>query len=100
MMQAYISSYLVNVWVATIPVIACPVSTGLLVLSLTLPLPSIDMGASQLIVDGKIKLKSDSLIREFTETGLKFEDDSELSADVVMFATGSVCQIFQCRSTL
>jgi len=41
-----------------------------------------------MIVDGKIKLKNDSQLERFTETGLKFEDGSELSADVVVFATG------------
>ncbi|KAF8734332.1 hypothetical protein AX14_003424 [Amanita brunnescens Koide BX004] len=48
----------------------------------------LDVGASQLIADGKIKLKNDSQIKEFTETGLLFEDGSQLSADVVLFATG------------
>ncbi|KAG5720265.1 Flavin-containing monooxygenase YUCCA3 [Termitomyces sp. T112] len=48
----------------------------------------LDTGASQLIADGKIKLKAGSSIESFTETGLKFEDGSELSADVVIFATG------------
>ncbi|KAJ6605473.1 hypothetical protein DFH09DRAFT_1242201 [Mycena vulgaris] len=48
----------------------------------------IDVGASQLIIDRKIKLKNDSQISEFTERGLKFEDGSELYADVAVFATG------------
>ncbi|KAJ7887426.1 hypothetical protein B0H13DRAFT_2534157 [Mycena leptocephala] len=48
----------------------------------------IDVGASQLIIDGKIKLKNDSQISEFTERGLKFDDGSELPVDVVVFATG------------
>jgi hypothetical protein len=47
-----------------------------------------DVGASQLIIDGKIGLKSDSVISEFTKTGLKFEDGSTLDADLVIFATG------------
>lgn len=47
-----------------------------------------DTGASQLIVDGKIKLKSGSTIESFTERGLRFEDGDELQADVVVFATG------------
>ena len=47
-----------------------------------------DVGASQLIIDGKIGLKNDSLIQEFTKTGLKFEDGSTLDADLVIFATG------------
>jgi hypothetical protein len=49
-----------------------------------------DVGASQLIIDGKIKLKNDSQISEFTERGLKFDDGSELPMDVVVFATGCV----------
>ncbi|KAJ7094555.1 hypothetical protein B0H15DRAFT_127960 [Mycena belliarum] len=48
----------------------------------------LDVGTSQLIADGKIKLKNDSPIERFTATGLKFEDGSELPADVVIFATG------------
>ncbi|KAI0043336.1 FAD/NAD(P)-binding domain-containing protein [Auriscalpium vulgare] len=47
-----------------------------------------DVGASQLIIDGKIKLKNDSLISRFTKTGLEFENGSTLDADVVVFATG------------
>ncbi|EAU90062.2 hypothetical protein CC1G_08335 [Coprinopsis cinerea okayama7 len=48
----------------------------------------LDSGACNLIADGKIKLKSDSQIKEFTERGLIFEDGSELEGDVVVFATG------------
>ncbi|KAG9224371.1 hypothetical protein PLEOSDRAFT_1065723 [Pleurotus ostreatus PC15] len=48
----------------------------------------LDVGASQLIIDGKIKLKSGPHIECFTKTGLKFDDGSELNADVVLFATG------------
>ncbi|KAJ7090179.1 hypothetical protein C8R44DRAFT_818281 [Mycena epipterygia] len=48
----------------------------------------IDVGASQMIIDGKIKLKNDSQIAEFTESGLKFENGSEMPVDVVVFATG------------
>ncbi|KAF5392901.1 hypothetical protein D9757_000853 [Collybiopsis confluens] len=48
----------------------------------------LDVGASQMIIDGKIKLKNDSLLQKFTETGLKFEDGSEVPADVVVYATG------------
>ncbi|KAJ7718472.1 hypothetical protein B0H14DRAFT_3011265 [Mycena olivaceomarginata] len=47
-----------------------------------------DVGASQLIIDGKIKLKNDGQISEFTETGLKFENGGEMPVDVVVFATG------------
>ncbi|PPQ74602.1 hypothetical protein CVT24_004191 [Panaeolus cyanescens] len=48
----------------------------------------LDVGGSQYIIDGKIKLKNDSQIKEFTENGLRFEDGSELTADVVVFCTG------------
>ncbi|KAF7355516.1 hypothetical protein MSAN_01468600 [Mycena sanguinolenta] len=48
----------------------------------------LDVGTSKLIADGKIKLKNDSLIQRFTPTGLKFENGSELPADVIVFATG------------
>jgi cation diffusion facilitator CzcD-associated flavoprotein CzcO len=41
-----------------------------------------------MIIDGKIKLKNDSLIERFTETGIRFEDGSELDADVIIFSTG------------
>ena len=41
-----------------------------------------------MIVDGKIKLKSDSLLDCFTERTLRFKDGSEIPADVVVFATG------------
>lgn len=59
----------------------------------TLPLhllnfASLDQGACQLIIDGKIKIKSGTALVSFTPTGLKFADGSELDADVVLFATG------------
>ena len=41
-----------------------------------------------MIIDGKIGLKNDSVIKEYTKTGLKFEDGSTLDADLVVFATG------------
>ena len=52
-----------------------------------------DVGASQLIIDGKIKLKSGSQISHFTKEGIVFEDGSSLPADVVVFATGCVFNI-------
>ncbi|TBU34305.1 FAD/NAD(P)-binding domain-containing protein [Dichomitus squalens] len=48
----------------------------------------LDVGASQLLIDGKIKLKNDSQIKRFTKTGFEFEDGSTVDADVVLFATG------------
>lgn len=48
----------------------------------------LDVGASQLVIDGKIKLKNDSQIQKFEPDGIRFEDGSFLPADVVIFATG------------
>ena len=47
-----------------------------------------DVGASEMIVDGRIKVKSDSELERFTEKGLLFKDGSELEADVIILATG------------
>ncbi len=47
----------------------------------------IDVGASQLIIDGKIKLKTGQ-VSEITETGVKLEDGTELPADLIVYATG------------
>ena len=47
-----------------------------------------DVGASEMIVDGKIKIKSDSELERFTERGVLFKDGSELEADVIIIATG------------
>jgi NADH dehydrogenase FAD-containing subunit len=54
----------------------------------------LDTGASKLIADGKIKLKTDSIIKSFTETSIVFENGTELAADVVVFATGWVVSLF------
>jgi len=47
-----------------------------------------DIGACAKIIDGRIRIKSDSLAVRFTENGLAFDDGSELPADVIVFATG------------
>lgn len=47
-----------------------------------------DVGASKMIIDGKIKLKNDAQISRFTKKGLEFDDGSTLDADTVVFATG------------
>ncbi len=47
----------------------------------------IDIGASQLIIDGKIKLKAGQ-VKEITETGLRLDDGTELPADLIVYATG------------
>ena len=48
----------------------------------------IDVGASQLIIDGKIKLKSGVSIDRINEHSLAFSDGSELPADLIIYATG------------
>lgn len=48
----------------------------------------IDVGASQLIVDGKIKVKHGQEITEIRPHGIKFADGSELEADEIVLATG------------
>lgn len=47
----------------------------------------IDVGASQMIIDGRIKLKAGQ-VEEITETGVKLDDGTELPADVIVYATG------------
>ena len=47
----------------------------------------IDVGASELIADGSIKL-AHGQVSEITENGVKLEDGSELAADLIVFATG------------
>ena len=54
----------------------------------------VDVGASQLIIDGKIKLKNGS-VKGFTKDSLVFKDGSLLKADVVVLATGSDFRVFQ-----
>ncbi|KIW11309.1 hypothetical protein PV08_10609 [Exophiala spinifera] len=48
----------------------------------------IDIGASAHIVRGEIKVKSGVPIAAFTPEGLRFQDGSELKADVVVIAVG------------
>ncbi len=47
----------------------------------------IDVGASQLIIDGEIKLKGGQ-VKEVDEEGVIFEDGSRLDADLIVYATG------------
>ncbi len=47
----------------------------------------IDIGASQLIIDGKIKLAS-GRIEEITENAVKLTNGTELPADLIVYATG------------
>ncbi|KAJ6095534.1 hypothetical protein N7486_006280 [Penicillium sp. IBT 16267x] len=48
----------------------------------------IDVGGSQLIIDGKLKVKQGQEIREILANGIRFADGSELEADEIVFATG------------
>jgi putative flavoprotein involved in K+ transport len=48
----------------------------------------IDVGASRLIADGKIKIKQGVEIERFTRDGVVFSDGTSLPADVVVLATG------------
>ncbi len=47
----------------------------------------IDVGASQLIIDGKIKLAHGN-VKEITEDAVVLEDGTTLPADVIVYATG------------
>ena len=48
----------------------------------------IDVGASDLIADGKIKLRSGVNIQEIKENSVLLDDGSELEADLIVYATG------------
>ena len=48
----------------------------------------IDVGASQLIVDGEVKLKSGVNISHINENSVTLDDGTELPADMIIFATG------------
>ncbi|WP_245463731.1 MULTISPECIES: NAD(P)/FAD-dependent oxidoreductase [unclassified Mesorhizobium] len=48
----------------------------------------IDVGASDLIIDGKIGIRSGVAIKSLTPSGILFEDGSELVADAIIACTG------------
>jgi putative flavoprotein involved in K+ transport len=48
----------------------------------------VDVGASQLIIDGEIKVKSGVEIETLTESGIRFADGSEIEADAIIQSTG------------
>ncbi|KAL2039860.1 hypothetical protein N7G274_007261 [Stereocaulon virgatum] len=48
----------------------------------------IDVGASQLIADKKIKIKQGREVKAIKAHSILLEDDSELEADEIVFATG------------
>jgi putative flavoprotein involved in K+ transport len=47
----------------------------------------IDVGASELVANGSVKLKNGAIER-VTESGLAMQDGSELHADLIVWATG------------
>jgi putative flavoprotein involved in K+ transport len=48
----------------------------------------IDVGASELVADGKIKLKTKVGVKEIRSNSVVFDDGSELPADLIVSATG------------
>jgi cation diffusion facilitator CzcD-associated flavoprotein CzcO len=48
----------------------------------------IDVGCSQLICDGKIKVKQGKQVQRIVEDGLILEDGTKLDADLIVLATG------------
>jgi len=48
----------------------------------------IDVGASELVADGKIKLKSGVGVEKINAKSISFSDGSELPADLIVYATG------------
>jgi putative flavoprotein involved in K+ transport len=48
----------------------------------------VDVGASELVAAGKIKLISNVSVDEITENSVKFSDGTELEADLIVYATG------------
>jgi putative flavoprotein involved in K+ transport len=48
----------------------------------------IDVGASELVADGKIKLKTKVNVERIKERSVQFSDGTELPADLIVFATG------------
>jgi hypothetical protein len=57
----------------------------------------LDVGCSQLIIDGKISVKQGVEIESVSPTGMKFADGVELKADEIVFATGYLNMRTQCR---
>ncbi len=48
----------------------------------------IDIGASDLVAKGDIRLVAPAVIERITEDGIRLEDGTELEADVIVYATG------------
>jgi hypothetical protein len=58
----------------------------------------LDVGCSQLIADGKIKVKQGCEITEVLPKGLLFSDGETLEGDEIVFATGYLNMRTQCRN--
>ena len=48
----------------------------------------LDVGASSMIINGQIKVKSGPKLQGFDETGALFDDGSKVEVDAVVIATG------------
>ena len=48
----------------------------------------IDVGASDMVADGRIKLKSGVSVKELTKDSVVFDDGTSLKADLIVYATG------------
>ncbi|CAK5284752.1 unnamed protein product [Mycena citricolor] len=48
----------------------------------------LQIGACEAIINGEIKIKSDTTITEVTSSGLVFSDGSKLDVDVIVYCTG------------
>ncbi|KAH9836252.1 FAD/NAD-P-binding domain-containing protein [Rhodofomes roseus] len=59
----------------------------------------VDVGCAPLIESGKVKIKQGVEIKRLTENGVIFDDDSELPADLVIWATGYLDSRLRHRET-
>lgn len=48
----------------------------------------VDVGASELLINGEIQLKSGTSVQEVRATSVTFSDGSEIEADLIVYATG------------
>lgn len=53
----------------------------------------INVGCSELIIDGKVKIKQGQEVERFEENGVRFKDGSFLPAGIVVLATGAPASI-------
>ena len=51
----------------------------------------IDVGASDLVIKGEINLKSGVTLKEMKERSVVLSDNTEVEADLVVYATGYGC---------